>query len=61
MRIERVDLIRLKMPIVGHFETSYGRRSDSDKLLGNEKDRVTAGVSIGIQDSCTISREVIRV
>lgn len=33
MQIERVDLIRLKMPIVGHFETSYGRRYDSDKLL----------------------------
>jgi len=33
MRIERVDLIRLKMPIVGHFETSYGRRYDSEKLL----------------------------
>ena len=33
MRIERVDLIRIKMPIVGHFETSYGRRYDSDKLI----------------------------
>ena len=33
MRIERVDLIQIKMPIVGHFETSYGRRYDSDKLI----------------------------
>jgi len=33
MRIERVDLIQLKMPLVGHFETSYGRRYDWDKLI----------------------------
>jgi O-succinylbenzoate synthase len=33
MRIERVDLIQLKIPMVGHFETSYGRRYDADKLI----------------------------
>ncbi len=33
MKIERVDLITLKIPIVGHFETSQGRIYESDKLL----------------------------
>jgi O-succinylbenzoate synthase len=33
MKIERVDLIVLKIPIVGHFETSYGRLYEEDKLL----------------------------
>ena len=33
MKIERVDLIQIKIPIVGHFETSYGRRYESHKLL----------------------------
>lgn len=33
MKIERVDFIQLKIPIVGHFETSYNRRYDSDKLI----------------------------
>jgi len=33
MKIERVDLIQLQLPIVGHFETSYGRKYSSDKLI----------------------------
>ncbi len=33
MRIERLDLPRLKMPNVEHFETSYSRRKNSDKLI----------------------------
>lgn len=33
MKIDRVDLIQLKIPIVGHFETSYGRRYESHKLI----------------------------
>jgi len=33
MKIERVDLLVLKIPIVGHFETSYGRIYEQDKLL----------------------------
>ena len=33
MKIERVDLVYTKIPIVGHFETSYGRVYDYDKLI----------------------------
>ena len=33
MKIVRVDLIVLKIPIVGHFETSYGRIYEEEKLL----------------------------
>ncbi len=33
MKIERVDLIELKIPIVDHFETSYGRVYEENKLL----------------------------
>ncbi len=33
MKIERVDLIDIKIPIVGHFETSYGRIYESAKLI----------------------------
>ena len=33
MKIQRADLITIKIPIVGHFETSYGRRYESDKLI----------------------------
>ncbi|HDR16757.1 MAG TPA: o-succinylbenzoate synthase [Desulfobacteraceae bacterium] len=33
MQIERVDLIQLKIPMTGHFETSYYRRYESDKLI----------------------------
>ncbi len=33
MKIEQVDLIVLKIPIVDHFETSYGRIHEEDKLL----------------------------
>jgi len=33
MKIERVDLIHLKLPLVRHFETSYGRQYDVEKLI----------------------------
>ncbi len=33
MNIERVDFIRLELPMVGHFEPSYGRKYTSDKLI----------------------------
>ena len=33
MKIERVDLIFTEIPIVGHFETSYGRIYNSAKLI----------------------------
>ena len=33
MKIERVDLLFTEIPIVGHFETSYGRIYSSAKLL----------------------------
>lgn len=33
MKIERVDLIQLRIPLVNHFETSYGRSYHMDKLL----------------------------
>ena len=33
MKIERVDLMVLKIPIVGHFETSYGRIYEENKLI----------------------------
>ena len=33
MKIDRVDLIEARIPIKGHFETSYGRVFDSRKLL----------------------------
>jgi len=33
MKIERVDLIQIKIPIKGHFETSYGRQYDAEKLV----------------------------
>ena len=33
MKIERVDLIHVKIPLVHHFETSYGRRFHVDKVI----------------------------
>lgn len=33
MKIERVDLMLLKLPIVGHFETSYERVYEEEKLI----------------------------
>jgi O-succinylbenzoate synthase len=33
LNIDRVDLIEVRIPIRGHFETSYGRVFDSHKLL----------------------------
>lgn len=33
MIIERVDLMVLQIPIVGHFETSYGRVYEENKLI----------------------------
>jgi len=33
MKIERVDLMVIKTPIVGHFETSYERVYEEEKLL----------------------------
>ena len=33
MRIQRVDLIQLELPLVGHFETSYGRQTERETVL----------------------------
>jgi O-succinylbenzoate synthase len=33
MKIERVDLMELRLPIMDHFETSYGRVFEEEKLL----------------------------
>ena len=33
MKIERVDLIQIQIPLVGHFETNYGRKYESEKLI----------------------------
>ena len=33
MKIERVDLLHVQIPMVHHFETSYGRSHEIDKLI----------------------------
>jgi O-succinylbenzoate synthase len=68
MLIKRVDLIQLKIPMVGHFETSYGRRYESDKLMLKfyTRDFVTytecvAGIALGYSyESIGTAREVLK-
>ena len=33
MKIERVDLIQIRMRLIAPFETSYARQSELDKLI----------------------------
>ena len=51
MRIERLELRRLRLPLVRFFETSFGRVTDREFLLVTVNDDGAAGVGECVADA----------